>query len=172
MNTRFCTTLAGCLAGCLATPALAYHGSAAEGYVGADALFWQHDPDGAYSGSSVGLRLRGGWLFSDYLGVEAQLGTGGEDHDRRGKSELDLLAGAYAKLILPIEDTFHLYALGGVAHLAGDFSTGDHETGLSAGVGAEMGITPHLAIGADYMRYADDSDMTFDAVSFGLVYHY
>jgi len=60
-----------------AAPALAFHGALPAGYAGLDALFWTYDPAGGDSDSSLGLRLRGGWLANDYLGVEAQLGGGG-----------------------------------------------------------------------------------------------
>ncbi|KXS37703.1 MAG: Uncharacterized protein AWU55_2098 [Halomonadaceae bacterium T82-2] len=155
-----------------AAPALAYHGALPAGYAGVDALLWTYDPAGGDSDSSLGLRLRGGWLANDYLGVEAQLGGGGREHDRQSRSELDWLAGAYVKLMLPVNDAIHLYALGGVAHVSGTFAGENSETGLSGGLGAEMGLVPNLAIGADYMRYADDNDTTFDAVSFGLTYHF
>ncbi|MBZ9539818.1 porin family protein [Modicisalibacter tunisiensis] len=155
-----------------ATPALAYHGVLPAGYAGLDTLFWTYDPAGGDSDSSLGLRLRGGWLANDYLGVEVQLGGGGREDDGREPSELDWLAGAYVKLMLPVSDVIHLYALGGMAHVSGTFAGDNSETGLSGGLGAEMGIVPNLAIGADYMRYADDNDITFDAVSFGLTYHF
>ena len=136
-----------------------------EGYVGADAMFWDLDDDNGPSGDDVGLRLRGGAQFNEYVGVEAHLGVGGSD----GPVELDHLVGVYGKGILPISPDFRLYGLAGVTEV--DFDTG-REDGFSYGGGAEFDITHNVSVGADYMRYLDRSDHTFDAASVGLRYRF
>ena len=80
-----------------------------QGYVGGDAMFWSLDPDRGSSRDDVGLRLRGGAQFNDYFALEGHLGTGGSD---RG-ADLDHLAGAYAKGIIPVAPNFRLYGLAG-----------------------------------------------------------
>ncbi|KAA0011115.1 porin family protein [Billgrantia pellis] len=134
-------------------------------YAGADAMFWDLDYDHGEDGDSVGLRLNGGAQFSDYFGVEAHLGTGGSD----GPTELEYLVGAYAKGILPVSQELRLYGLAGFTEV--DFDT-DQESGFSYGAGAEFDVAPNLAIGADYMRYLDKSDYTFDAASVGVRYRF
>lgn len=134
-------------------------------YVGADAMFWDLDYDHGADGDSVGLRLNGGAQFSEYFGAEAHLGTGGSD----GPTELEYLVGAYAKGILPVSEEFRLYGLAGFTEV--DFDT-DQESGFSYGGGAEFDIAPNLAVGADYMRYLDKSDYTFDAASVGVRYRF
>ncbi|PMR77819.1 porin family protein [Billgrantia endophytica] len=136
-----------------------------QGYVGGDALFWDLNPDGASSADSVGLRITGGAKFNDYFAVEGHLGAGGSD----GDVELDYLVGAYAKGIVPISQEFRLYGLAGLTEV--DFDT-DRESGFSYGGGAEFDVAPNLALGADYMRYLDKSDYTFDAASVGLRYRF
>ncbi|TDX31073.1 outer membrane protein with beta-barrel domain [Modicisalibacter xianhensis] len=159
--------------GLLATSAHAYHGIHQEKYAAADALFWEYDPEGAPAVYDLGLRLRAGALFNDFLGLEGHLAVGGADDEGRTKGDLDYLAGAYGKVMLPIDRSLHLYALLGVSMLDGNFSPGDdNAVDLSGGFGAELGIAPNLAINADYMRYTDTSDAVFDAISVGVVYHF
>ncbi|MCE8028696.1 porin family protein [Halomonas daqingensis] len=136
-----------------------------QGYVGADAMFWDLNPDRGSSANSVGLRLNGGMKFNDYFAAEAHLGTGGSD----GPIELDYLVGAYAKGILPLSQEFRLYGLAGFTEV--DFDV-DRESGFSYGAGAEFDVAPNLAIGADYMRYLDKSDYTFDAASVGVRFRF
>lgn len=134
-------------------------------YVGGDAMLWSLDPDGASSLSSVGLRLNGGMQFNDYLAVEGHLGTGGSD----GDAELGYLVGGYAKGILPVAPEVRLYGLVGFTEV--DFDT-DRESSVSYGAGAEFDVAPRLSVGADYIRYLDTSDGTFDAASVGLRYRF
>jgi opacity protein-like surface antigen len=136
-----------------------------QGYIGGDAMFWDLSNDVGPSGDSAGLRLRGGAQFNEYFGVEAHLGTGGSD----GPVELDHLIGAYGKGILPLSQEFRLYGLAGITEV--DFDVG-REDGLSYGAGAEFDIAPNFSVGADYMRYLDRSDHTFDAASVGLRFRF
>ncbi|MDX5377924.1 MAG: outer membrane beta-barrel protein, partial [Halomonas sp.] len=93
-------------------------------YAGADAMFWELDPDRGSSADSVGLRVNGGMKFNDYLAAEAHLGTGGSD----GAVDLEYLVGAYAKGILPVSQEFRLYGLAGFTEV--DFDA-DSESGFS-----------------------------------------
>lgn len=142
-------------------------------YVGGDAMFWELDPDGGDSADSVGLRVRGGAQFNDYFAVEGHLGTGGSDSSRGRDVDLDYLAGAYAKGILPLARGVRLYGLAGFTEV--DLSSGpfsDSESDFSYGVGGEFDLTPNLAVGADYMRYLDEDRFTFDAASVGATYRF
>lgn len=136
-----------------------------QGYIGGDAMFWDLDPEYGSSRDDVGLRLRGGAQFNDYFAVEGHLGGGGSD----GPVELDYLVGAYAKGILPVADEFRLYGLAGFTEVDFDLA---RENGFSYGAGAEFDITSNLAVGADYIRYLDKSNYTFDAASVGLRYRF
>jgi len=134
-------------------------------YLGGDVLFWDLDPDRGHSFDSTGLRLRAGVALNDYFALEGHLGTGGSD----GNVELDYLAGGYAKGIVPIAPEFRLYGLAGFTEVDLDV---DDESGFSYGAGAEFDMTPSLAVGADYMRYLDDSNYTFDAASLGVTFRF
>ncbi|MGM0982243.1 MAG: porin family protein [Pseudomonadota bacterium] len=134
-------------------------------YLGGDVLFWELDQDSGPDFDSTGLRLRGGVAFNDYFALEGHLGTGGSD----GNVELDYLAGAYAKGIVPIAPEFRLYGLAGFTEV--DLDVGD-ESGFSYGAGAEFDVAPNLAVGADYMRYLDESNYSFDAASVGVTFRF
>ncbi|OJA07029.1 porin family protein [Halomonas sp. QHL1] len=136
-----------------------------QGYVGGDAMFWSLDPERGSSNDDVGLRLRGGAQFNDYFALEGHLGTGGSD----GGADLDYLAGAYAKGIFPVAPEVRFYGLAGFTEVE---VSDNRESGFSYGGGAEMDIAPNLSVGADYMRYLDKSDYTFDAASVGLSYRF
>ncbi|MCK2183779.1 porin family protein [Halomonas getboli] len=136
-------------------------------YVGADALFWELDPDGrADDRDSTGLRLRAGVAFNDYFALEGQFGTGGSD----GHLDLDYLAGGYAKGMLPITPRFKLYGLLGATEV--EFDGADSESDVSYGGGASYALMPNLSLDADYMRYLDKSHYDFDAISLGATYHF
>ncbi|MBB3189936.1 porin family protein [Halomonas cerina] len=135
-------------------------------YVGADAMYWELDRNGRSDFDSTGLRLRGGVAFNDYLAIEGHLGTGGSD----GSVDLDYLAGGYVKGMLPITQAFKVYGLLGGTEV--EFERTDSESDFSYGAGASYAVTPNLAVGADYMRYLEESDFDFDAASIGLTYRF
>lgn len=160
------TLTAAVFAAGITTTAQAQQPMQATPYIGADAMFWELDPDHGSSRDSVGLRVNGGMQFNDYVALEGQLGTGGSD----GYAELDYLAGIYAKGILPITQQARLYGLAGATKV--DLDHAGSESDFSYGAGAEFDIAPQLALSADYMRYLDTSDYNFDAASVGLNYRF
>ncbi|MFC3282261.1 porin family protein [Litchfieldella rifensis] len=148
-----------------------------QSYVGGDAMFWELNPDSGPSADSLGLRLLGGVQFNDYIAAEGHLGSGGSDTNQGQDTELDYIVGAYAKGILPVGDEFRVYGLAGVTAVEGTFTVGpfsgsERESGFSYGAGAEFDIIPNLAVGADFMRYLDKSEYTFDAASVGVRYRF
>ncbi|MBB3141300.1 porin family protein [Halomonas organivorans] len=136
-------------------------------YLGGDALFWELDPDGRGSFDSTGLRLRAGLAFNDYFALEGHVGTGGSD----GPVDLNYLAGGYAKGMLPITQRFKIYGLLGATEVDFDGSE-DSESDVSYGGGASYAFTPNLSMDADFVRYLDESNYNFDAISLGATYHF
>ncbi|MDN6180819.1 MAG: porin family protein [Halomonas subglaciescola] len=165
-NLTLATLTAAVFAAGITTTAQAQQSTQASPYIGADAMFWEFDPDHGSSRDSVGLRLNGGMKFNDYFAVEGQVGTGGSD----GYAELDYLAGIYAKGFLPITQQARLYGLAGGAKVKSKHFSSEND--FSYGAGAEFDIAPNLALNADYMRYLDKSAYDFDAASVGLNYRF
>ncbi|XKE44371.1 porin family protein [Halomonas organivorans] len=135
-------------------------------YIGGDALFWELDPDGPGNFDSTGLRLRAGVAFNDYFALEGHLGTGGSD----GPVDLDYLAGGYAKGMLPITPQFKIFGLLGATEV--EFDGADSESDISYGGGASYAIAPNVSLDADWMRYLEESNYDFDAVSLGATFHF
>ncbi|MGS2742124.1 porin family protein [Halomonas sp. LS-001] len=158
-------TTAALLVGAGAFAASAQAQQSPQTYVGGDAMFWSLNPDRGSSRDSVGLRLRGGAQFNDFFALEGHLGTGGSD----GGAELDHVAGAYAKGIIPMAPDVRLYGLAGFTEV--DINS-DRETGFSYGAGAEMDLSPNISVGADYMRYLDKTAYDFGAASVGMKYRF
>ena len=158
-------TTAALLAGAGAFAASAQAQQSPQYYLGGDAMFWSLNPDRGSSFDDVGLRVRGGAQFNEYFALEGHLGTGGSD---RG-ADLDHVSGAYAKGILPMAPDVRLYGLAGFTEV--DINSGS-ESGFSYGAGAEMDISSNVSVGADYMRYLDESAYDFDAASVGLKYRF
>ena len=158
-------TTAALLVGAGAFAASAQAQQSPQAYVGGDAMFWSLNPDRGSSRDSIGLRLRGGAQFNDFFALEGHLGTGGSD----GGAELDHVAGAYAKGIIPMAPDVRLYGLAGFTEV--DINS-DRETGFSYGAGAEMDLSPNISVGADYMRYLDKTAYDFDAASVGMKYRF
>lgn len=165
-NLTLATLTAAVFAAGITTTAQAQQPMQATPYMGADAMFWELDPEHGSSRESVGLRVNGGMQFNDYVALEGQLGTGGSD----GYAELDYLAGIYAKGLLPITPQARLYGLAGASQV--EFKHGSDESDFSYGAGAEYDLAPNLALNADYMRYLDESAYNFDAASVGLNYRF
>lgn len=146
-------------------------------YVGGDAMWWELDPDRGPAVDSIGLRLLGGAQFNDYFAVEGHVGGGGSDTKHDIETKLEYVVGAYAKGILPVANRFRLFGLAGFTEVRADFSSdsfsGDErEGGFSYGAGAEFDMAPNVSVGADYMRYLDKSDQTFNAASIGVRYRF
>jgi len=165
-NLTLATLTAAVFAASITTTAQAQQPMQAAPYIGADAMFWELDPDHGSSYDSVGLRVNGGMQFNEYFAVEGHLGTGGSD----GPAELDYLIGAYAKGILPITQQARLYGLVGGTKV--DLDQVGSESDFSYGAGAEFDVAPQLALSADYMRYLDESYYNFDAASVGVKYRF
>ncbi|RAR62923.1 MULTISPECIES: porin family protein [Halomonadaceae] len=144
-------------------------------YLGADVMFWNFDPQGSSSAESEALRLRAGMQFNDYFAIEGHLATGGSDSIGGVDIDLDYLAGIFAKGFLPVSREFRLYALLGASEVSFNdvtFNGDDSESGFSGGVGAEFDMSRNLSFGADYIRYLDEDNFTFDGFSLGATYRF
>jgi len=122
------------------------------------------------SGNSTAIGLRGGYHFSDFLGVELRGGfdTGG---DKGGLQESpDVIhGGAYVRLDLPFERV-NVFFLGGTSVVRYDSVNGTKDTSdVSGGIGIELYGSDRTALTLDYMNYSDGA---YEGVSLGLVHHF
>lgn len=155
-------------------------------YLGLDAQHWNVDFDNFDDFSSMSVRLRGGMTFSEYVGVEVHLGLGGDDSNTYAggtfKTELDYMLSSFVKGTLPVTHDFRLYGLAGLTYLNMTESVSNawyaasanvDDTNFAAGVGLEFDITPHIAIGGDFIRHSfGGSGYDFDTMSAGVTYRF
>ena len=121
--------------------------------------------------STLGYKL--GFQASPNLAVEARLGTGLSDDSINGWNyEIDNYVGAYAKLILPMNAQFSVYAIGGYARAEGKTYTRTSpvnawtEHDFSAGLGLDMHLAPNMSASMEWMNLVEDVDLLSFGVSF------
>ncbi|MEY1662468.1 porin family protein [Isoalcanivorax beigongshangi] len=145
-----------------------------EGYVGLNVS--EVEIDGGGSGSNpkpIALTVRAGAQMNDFLAAEVRLGFGVNDDKVNGvKVELENTMGAYVRGILPLNERFGVYVLGGVTRAkvkASGFGVSDSEseTKVAYGLGADFSLTPEMFVNIEYARLLDGSDFDLDALSVG-----
>ncbi len=130
--------------------------------------------------TAVGV-FRIGKFFEDYLAIEGRVGFGlEEDSDfvivNDVKFEVDSLYGAYVLVQPDLVDGFSFYGIAGFSVVdvslenadAVGLSTSNDETGLSLGVGVDLGKSERIKINLEYMIYLDEDDFDFEAISLGV----
>jgi outer membrane immunogenic protein len=126
------------------------------------------------------LSIRGGYDFTPFFGVEADLliGLGDETiatiDGERIKGGLDYAIGAYAKAQYPITPEFSVFARGGYIYADAEVSAAgvtvsDNVDGWAFGAGAEWAFAGPNAVRFDYTRY-DFTDGNGNADAFGVSY--
>jgi len=125
------------------------------------------------------LNIRGGYDFTEYLGVEGELLVGLQDEDITiagvtGDVSLDYGVGIFGKAQYPLTEQLSVFGrVGYVVHeveaeVAG-VEDSDDEDGFAFGAGAEWAFSGPNAIRFDYTRYDYDGGGDADAWSIGYV---
>ncbi len=116
---------------------------------------------------------------TDVFSVEGRLGLGLQDDTVNVfgtdvTMEIDSLIGIYGVGHININRTSSLYGLLGLTRAEatlsapGFISESNDETGLSFGVGADIGIGNNVALNIEYVQYLNKSDFDFSAIAFGV----
>lgn len=140
------------------------------GYVGLGAIEWKSKADGLPSYASNTARLRGGYHLTDHIAIEGHLAAGGNEKDKSGiEHELKHVAGGFVRFSTPDTKDIKAYGLLGVSQVEvnhiNPFVEGDiSETSLSYGIGVEILLMGGFSLKVDAIRYADTSELEFDAV--------
>ena len=124
----------------------------------------------------IALVGRLGVNINDSFSVEGRLGLGLQDDDvningNNVTMEIDSIVGAYAIGHININKNSSLYGLLGLSRAEATFSapgfssSSDDESGLSFGVGADIGLSKKLAINIEYIQYLNKSDFDVNAIS-------
>jgi opacity protein-like surface antigen len=124
-------------------------------------------------------------LRSDFIALEARLGSGIRSDTKTPAGSLfdytasiDSLLGLYGVANADFGQSSSVYGLVGVTRLEATIrgssgsaiSENEYETGLSIGVGANLGAWEDVSINLEYISYLVDSDFDLDSVGFGVVF--
>jgi hypothetical protein len=157
-------------------------GAGIEGYryLGAMVSSPQYKEDDANTGfRSVGLLVRGGMEFNEFLAVEGQLGLFGEDIIGDRDYQIEYLASIYARGNLPLIDKrIRIYALGGVTRFSGNVPgfADVNDTAIGYGLGLELYGDKRNALTLEWLRYAvgdiHNVDYKLESASLGFVHRF
>jgi len=120
--------------------------------------------------------------FNKYLSVEGRLGFG-ISSDTVGYSfyklrmEIETLFGLYGLARVDVSQASSIYALIGASQIKAKVSgfgasSSSSESGLSYGVGGDIGITNNITLNIEYTNYLDKSDFTLSAFGLGVKYYF
>lgn len=137
--------------------------------------------------SPTGLIFRLGNNVNENFSVEGRLGLGLSDDtitvsdgiDTVSLSiELDTLIGVYGVGHVILSESSSVYGLIGITKVDGTLSASlsgggsgslsDDETGLSFGVGADIGLSNTVALNIEYIQYLNKSAFDVSALAFGV----
>ena len=141
-----------------------------QGYIGVDVIQFdlEVDPIRQEDIKVVTLGLRGGYLFTPYIGVEGRYGTGITEEQNLFGIGLDVSVDYYLSglgvLRMPLGKYFSVYAVGGYtqakasANIADAVSSED-ESGYTVGAGATLKIHRRGTIGLEYLQLLDENSI-------------
>ena len=163
-------------------------GSEGEYYFGLQYGVGDYDEDGiseTYNPTLLTARL-GGYLTPNFA-IEGRLGSGMEDDTHKlpefGNNnfslELDSMLGVYGTGHFNLSETSSIYGVLGVSQVEGtaslpDFSleSSEDNSGISYGIGVDIGFGSSWALNIEYMRYLDEDDFNLDLGSIGATYRF
>ena len=120
---------------------------------------------------------------TDNFSIEGRLGIGMQDDTVNVagiadfKLGLDSLIGVYGVGHINLNESSSVYGLLGISRIEGtisipDFpefgSSSDDDTGLSYGIGVDIGVGKNVALNIEYVQYLNKSDFDISAIGFGV----
>lgn len=175
----FATAVLTLAALCCTAPALAQDGLY---YVGVNYVGATYKEEGFPNVHPSALAFKAGRELHRNLAVEVRAGFG-VGHDTVTHMgvpidvRLDHFFGFYGRGILPLSESSSVYGLIGVvggrvtARGAG-YSVSSSDTGISLGLGLELGIDKHSALSFEWAELFEATDYKVEAASLGYTYRY
>ena len=158
-------------------------------YVGLQQGFGDYDEDGiseTYNPTLLMARL-GGYLTPNFT-IEGRLGSGLKDDTHKlpefGNNnfslELDSLLGVYGTGHFNLSEKSSVYGVLGGSKVEGtsslpDFTSlesSEDNSGISYGIGVDIGFGSSWILNIEYMRYLDDDNFNLDVGSIGVAYRF
>ncbi len=126
---------------------------------------------------------RFGKYFNNNFSLEGRFGIGLQDDtvDIFGTNvslELDTLFGVYGVGHINLNESSSVYGMIGFTRaeatisIPGFISESEDESGLSFGIGADIGIGNNVALNIEYTQYLNKSDFDFSAMGLGAVFSF
>ncbi len=173
--------------GIVATLALSsfnvFAGKDGSNYVGIQYAISTYSEDGISEDlNPTALIGRLGTKISDNFSIEARAGIGLQDDTVNVSGidatlDIDSLLGVYGIGHISVNESTSVYGLLGITRAEASVSLPDYpsfgsvsndETGLSYGVGVDIGVSNDVALNIEYAQYLSKSDFDVSALSFGL----
>lgn len=151
-------------------------------YFGLDLLSFSSDSD-TVDESLGGVAIKLGRDLTNFIGVEAHVGTSDEEEQAGFSYKIDYFASLFGRFNLHLNNNVSLYAIAGGSYVktsgsatfpapVGTVSLVDDETGLAYGAGVQAFGDEDLAINLGWVRYLHLSDATLDAFNIGVTYYF
>lgn len=154
-------------------------------YFGAGYHMGTYDESGYPNANPTALGIRGGMYFVPNVAVEGRFALGLSDDTVRvfvpgtGYVDIDLklenAISLFVKADLPVAPTAKLYGLIGFTQAETKakargypVSVSNSDSGLSYGVGVEVGVNNGIYIGAEYIMYINESDYDYTGINIGV----
>ena len=151
-------------------------------YVGVQYAIGSYNEDGFEEVNPTALVGRFGKYFNDNFALEGRLGIGLQDDSINFLGtdvslEIDTLFGVYGVGHINLNETSSVYGLIGFTRAEATASAlgqsfSDDESGLSFGVGADIGIGNNVALNIEYTQYLNKSEFDFSALGLGAVFSF
>lgn len=152
------------------------------GYIGTDYLFLSYKEPGLQSLDPGAVGIRFGTDLNEFFGFEGRVGYGANSDalTLMGVTvdmEIDNFYGAYGKLFWEAVDGFWIYNTFGFSRGKATFSgpgvtLSESDNGFSYGFGLEFRTSDALMVGAEWMRFLDESTYRLDGVSVGMRWYF
>ena len=169
----------------MATTMLLHANSEGDSYGGIQYGLGTYSEDGFDDANPNALVGRYGKFVNDNFAIEGRIGFGVGDDSVNDPTvgdiaiEIDSLLGVYGVGHVAINDSSSVYGLlgfsrGELTATATDFgiSISDDDTGLSFGVGSNIGLSDTLALNIEYTQYLSESTYDFTAIGLGVVFSF
>jgi opacity protein-like surface antigen len=166
-------------------------GSADETYIGVQYAVGNYDENGISEDFNPTVFVgRFGRYFTPNFSVEGRLGLGLQDDTQflpefgvggmDATLELDSIIGVYATGHINLTESTSIYGLLGVSRVKGATSvpaipglkSTEDNSGLSYGIGADVGIGNNVALNIEYVQYLDKSDFDLGMLGLGVVFSF
>lgn len=161
-----------------------------ENYFGIQYGIAQYNEDGISQEFNPTMLIgRFGHYFHPNFSLEGRLGLGLQDDTQflpelggglDATLELDYILGVYGKGSLNLTDSFSIYGVLGASEVKGTASLpgipgikgNESNSGVSYGIGADLGIGHNIALNLDYMQYLDKPDFDIGVIGLGIVFSF